>query len=91
MLTLQSAFTSPAKSLPGLRGHSSRREAAQHTADGGMLYEDIQKLGLSTSPAFLLYLTSFAQTLSYFNRLVALCSVFLVRPAKPSPPIASEY
>ena len=34
--------------------------------------------------------TSAAQTRFNFNRLVALCSLFLVHPAKPSPPIASE-
>ena len=37
----------------------------QHAADSG---EDIQKLGRWTSPAFLLYFTSSAQTLYNLNR-----------------------
>ncbi len=56
------------KSTLGYSGHSFRRGAAQHAADSGMLYEDIQKLGRWTSPAFLLYFTSSAQTLYNLNR-----------------------
>lgn len=65
---LRHKLTSCGVSSLSYSGHSFRRGAAQHAADSGMLYEDIQKLGGWTSPAFLLYFASSSPTLYNLKR-----------------------